>query len=297
MKSLSRSSCVALLSIVSNTTLIAFKVIAGLISGSVSIISEAIHSSTDLVASVITFFSVGRSSRPADKEHPYGHGKIENISGIAEGILIFIAAAFILNEAIRKIIEPTPIEQPWLAIGVMLFSALVNILVSKKLTIVAKEEDSMALEADSLHLKTDVYAALGVAVGIALTQITGFDILDPIVAILVALLIIKEAWVLCKKGADYLMDTKLSDDEEARIIEIIESHKGEFLDFHKLKTRKSGNMRHIDFHITVDPDLSVSKAHVIVGELKKELCDEFKVTRVSVHVDPGEPINDELSAT
>jgi divalent metal cation (Fe/Co/Zn/Cd) transporter len=110
-------------------------------------------------------------------------------------------------------------------------------------------------------------------------------------------LIIKEAWALCKKGMGYLMNIKLSDEEENRIIEIIESHKGELLDFHKLKTRKSGNMRYIDFHITVEPELSVSKAHALVGELKKELCDEFKVTRVSVHIDPNENTHDTLSDT
>lgn len=281
-----RSSRIALLSILSNTTLILLKLVVGIISGSVSIISEAIHSSTDLIASIITFFSVGQSSQPADKEHPYGHGKIENISGIAEGILIFLAAGIILYEAVHKIFEPTPIEQYGLAIAVMLFSAFVNFLVSRKLKKVSVEEDSMALEADSLHLKTDVYAALGVAVGVALTQITGLYVLDPIVAILVALFIIREAWELCKKGFDFLIDTRLSDAEEALIVEIIETHADEFRNFHKLKTRKSGNMRHIDFHITVDRNLTVAKAHSIVGELKKDLADEFKATRVSVHVDP-----------
>ncbi len=286
--SMKRSSRVALLSITSNTTLILLKLVVGVVSGSVSILSEAIHSSTDLIASIITFISVGQSSQPADREHPYGHGKIENISGVAEGLLIFVAAGFILNEAVHKIVEPTPIEQFGLAIAVMLLSAFVNLLVSRKLKKVSVEEDSMALEADSLHLRTDVYAALGVALGVALTQITGLDILDPIVAILVALFIIKEAWELCRRGFLFLVDTRLSDTEEARIIEIIESHHDEFRNFHKLKTRKSGNMRHIDFHITVDSRLTVAEAHGIVGELKKDLSDEFKVTRVSVHIDPDE---------
>jgi len=277
---------IAALSILSNTTLIIFKVIAGLLSGSVSIISEAIHSGMDLVASMIAFFSVRESSKPADKAHPYGHGKIENISGIAEGLLIFVAAAMIIYKAINKIFEPVGIEEAGIAIAVMFISSFVNYLVSRKLYKVSQEEDSMALEADALHLKTDVYTSLGVGVGIILMKATGLFVLDPIVAILVALLIIKEAWELSKNAFDYLLDSKLSDKEEAEIENIIRNHKDQFIDYHKLKTRKSGNMKHIDFHITVDPQLTVVQAHDIIGDLKKDMCNELKNTRVNIHIDP-----------
>lgn len=147
---------VALVSIISNTTLIIFKIIVGMLSGSVSIVSEAIHSGMDLVASVVAFFSVRQSSKPADKKHPYGHGKIENISGMFEGVLIFIAAAIIIAEAFKKIFEPAAIEQATAAIVVMIVSALINLWVLRKLYKVSQEEESMALEADALHLKTDV---------------------------------------------------------------------------------------------------------------------------------------------
>ncbi|MBP2642113.1 MAG: Cobalt-zinc-cadmium resistance protein [Firmicutes bacterium] len=206
----------ALLSIFSNTLLIAFKVTAGILSGSVSIISEAIHSLMDLVASFVAFLSVSSSAKPADKNHPYGHGKIENISGIVEGVLIFIAAGMIITEAVKKIWAPSEIEHASIAIAVMTISAIINFLVSRKLYQVSKEEDSMALEADALHLKTDVYTSLGVGVGILLIKLTGFTVLDSIVAIMVALLIIKEAWVLCKNAFDYLIDVRLSDEEEIR---------------------------------------------------------------------------------
>lgn len=286
MGSWDRKTRVALLSIISNTTLIVLKVIAGILSGSVSIISEAIHSAMDLVASFIAFFSVRKSSMPADKDHPYGHGKIENISGIAEGLLIFVAAGMIIKEALEKIHAPAEIQQTPLAIGVMLGAALVNVLVSRKLYKVAREEDSMALEADALHLKTDVYTSLGVAAGLALIKMTGLMILDPIVAILVALLIIKEAWQLCSSGVDFLLDIKLTDEEEAKIVSIINRYQAEFHDFHKLKTRKSGNMKHIDFHITVNPELTVREIHALIGNLKKDMSNEFRNTRVNVHVDP-----------
>lgn len=277
---------VALLSIISNTTLIIFKIIAGTLSGSVSIISEAIHSGMDLVASVVAFFSVRQSSKPADKKHPYGHGKIENISGMVEGLLIFIAAGMIIIEAFKKIFEPAEIEQATIAIVVMIVSALINFVVSRKLYKVSQEEDSMALEADALHLKTDIYTSLGVGIGIFLIKVTGLLILDSIVAILVALLIIKEAWELSKNAFDYLLDARLSDEEEAEIEKVIREHSHQFIDYHKLKTRKSGNMKHIDFHITVDSNLTVEETHDIIGKLKKDMNEKFKNTRINIHIDP-----------
>lgn len=279
---------IAFVSIMSNTILIIFKLIAGFLSGSVSIISEAIHSGMDLVASLVAFFSVRNSAKPADKKHPYGHGKIENISGLIEGLLIFIAAALIITEAVKKILNPAEIEQANIAIAVMFVSALINLAVSRKLYKVSQEEDSMALEADALHLKTDVYTSLGVGIGILLIKLTGLSILDSIVAILVAVIIIKEAWELCKNAFDHLLDSKLSDEEEVEVEKIINEHSHQFIDYHKLKTRKSGNKKHIDFHITVPPDLTVKEAHDIIGSLKKDLNETLKNTRVNIHADPDE---------
>lgn len=290
MRKYDRKSKFALLSIFSNTLLIILKITAGILSGSVSIISEAIHSMMDLVASCVAFFSVRTSATPADKEHPYGHGKIENISGVAEGLLIFVAAGMIIYEAAKKMFNPVEIEHAFVAIAVMTASALVNLVVSRKLYQVSREEDSMALEADALHLKTDVYTSFGVGIGILLIKLTGLAILDSIVAILVALIIIKEAWELCICAVHNLIDVKLTDKEEQGIHKVIEKvmikYDGQLIDYHKLKTRKSGNKRHVDFHITLEPDLTVKEAHDIIGCLKKEMNEEFINTRVSIHIDP-----------
>ena len=158
----------ARLSVLSNSLLIAIKVIVGILSGSVSILSEAIHSFMDLLAALISFFSVRISDTPADERHPYGHGKFENISGVIEAILIFIASGWIIFEAIRKMLHPHEIEKIGLGIVVMAISATVNFFVSRKLYKVAKSMDSIALEADALHLKVDVYTSLGVAAGLFL---------------------------------------------------------------------------------------------------------------------------------
>jgi len=278
---------VATLSIVSNSVLIILKVVAGILSGSISIVSEAIHSSMDLIASIIAFFSVTMSSKPADKKHPYGHGKIENVSGVIEGLLIFVAAFLIIFQAIKKILHPSEISDTMVGVGVMLFASIVNILVSRILYKVAREEDSIALEADSLHLKTDVYTSLGVAVGLLLIWITKIRILDPIVAILVALLIIKEACVLCKSAFGPLLDTKLSDEDEAKIKEIMDRYCDKILDYHQLRTRKSGNIKYIDFHLTVREGLTVRETHEMSDDMEREMELALRNTNVNIHFEPG----------
>jgi cation diffusion facilitator family transporter len=283
-----RKTKVAALSIASNSILIMLKIIAGLLSGSVSIISEAIHSGMDLLAAIIAFFAVRMSSKPADKEHPYGHGKIENVSGVVEGILIFVASILIIEEAIVKIIHPTLIKDASVAIVVMFISAIVNFLVSKILYKVAKEEDSIALEADALHLKTDVYTSFGVGAGLLLIKLTNIQILDPIVAILVAILIIKESWHLIRNAFSPLLDVKLSDEDELSIKDIIIKYNDndKIIDYHKLRTRKSGNVRYIDFHMLVNKDLTVEEAHELCEKVENDIRDIFKSTSVYIHIEP-----------
>ena len=278
---------VASFSILSNVILIALKIMAGILSGSVSIVSEAIHSSIDLIASFIAFISVSLSSKPADKEHPYGHGKIENISGLIEGLLIFWAAYLIIKEAIHKIVHPAGISETTIAIAVMLFSALANWVVAMMLFKVAKAEDSIALEADALHHKTDVYTSLGVAGGLLLIRVTGINILDPIVAMLVATLIIKESWELCVSAFQPLVDGKLPDEDENKIAEVMKKYEDEIVDYHRLRTRKSGHMRYIEFHLKVFGDMTVIEAHALADQIEKDLEDELKNTNVTIHIEPG----------
>ncbi|MDP4180974.1 MAG: cation diffusion facilitator family transporter [Bacillota bacterium] len=280
-------SSVAILSVISNSFLIIIKIIAGLLSGSVSIVSEAIHSGMDLIAAIIAFIAVKISSKPADKDHPYGHGKVENVSGVIEGILILIAAILIITEAVKKIIRPEHIGETNIALIVMFISSAVNFFISRKLFKVAKEIDSVALEADALHLKTDVYTSAGVGVGMLLIKITGIEIFDPIVAILVALLIVKEAWSLIWNAYCPLLDTKLSDSEEDKIKNVINSYNGQIIDFHELRTRKSGSIKYIDFHMTVNKNLSVEDSHALSERIEKDLEEALKNTNVSIHIEPG----------
>ena len=276
---------VARLSIISNTLLIILKLAAGILSGSVSIISEAIHSSMDLIAAVIAFFSVRVSDNPPDSRHPYGHGKIENISGVIEAILIFIAAIWIIVEAVKKL-SGEEIELDSIALGsaVMIVSAIVNMIVSKKLYKVARETNSVALEADALHLKTDVYTSLGVAVGLGLIMITRINWLDPVVAILVALFIIIESYQLLRKAFTPLLDTAWGENE----IQVLENRLRQMdVNYHDLRTRLAGNYRFVDIHIQIPEDVSVGSAHKYCDRIENELTSNFENLTVTIHVEPS----------
>jgi cation diffusion facilitator family transporter len=276
---------IARLSIISNTLLIIMKLFAGIISGSVSIISEAIHSSMDLVAAIIAFFSVSVSDNPPDSRHPYGHGKIENISGVIEAILIFIAAIWIIMEAVKKLLgEKIELESIALGSAVMIVSAIVNIIVSKKLYKVARETNSVALEADALHLKTDVYTSLGVAAGLGLIMITRINWLDPVVAILVALFIIKESFQLLRRAFTPLLDTAWGENE---IQELKETLNRMNVNYHDLRTRVAGNYRFIDIHIQIPEDVSVGNAHKYCDRIENELTRCYENLTVTIHVEPG----------
>jgi cation diffusion facilitator family transporter len=273
----------ARLSVMSNSLLIIMKLAVGIITNSVSIISEAIHSSIDLVAAVIAFFAVKISGTPADERHPFGHGKVENVSGVIEALLIFIASAWIIYEAVGKFLHP---EEPGilgLGILVMGISAIVNTLVSRRLYKVAKKTDSVALEADALHLKTDVITSAGVAVGLALIWITGWHILDPVIALVVALIIIYESWMLLRKAFFPLLDTALSDAELGKLKDILAEMN---VDYHDLRTRAAGHQRFVEFHLNVPAQETIETIHQQCDRIEERLEGEFMDIRVIIHPEP-----------
>jgi len=275
---------IARLSVASNSLLIVMKVIVGIMSGSVSIISEAIHSSMDLVAALIAFFAVRVSDTPPDLKHPYGHGKVENISGVVEGVLILAAAAMIIVEAVKKLTgEPYELESIWIGSLVMLISAIVNTIVSRKLYKVAHETNSVALEADALHLKTDVYTSLGVAIGLGLIMLTGIKWLDPAVAILVALFIIKESYNLISRAFSPLLDTAWGD---ADIKDLERRLNNMEVSYHDLRTRIAGNYRFVDIHVEIPENESVGDAHNYCDKIEDALKDAYSNLTVTIHVEP-----------
>jgi cation diffusion facilitator family transporter len=288
-----RKSRVALLSVISNSTLVAMKLIIGLLIGSVSVISEAIHSSVDLVAAGIALFAVKKAGKPADKRHPFGHGKVENISGTIEALLIFVAAIWIIIEAIKKMIAPGPMESVGWGVIVMMISATANYFVSNLLFKVGKETDSVALQADGWHLRTDVYTSAGVMVALAVIYFGGIFIpganlrwIDPAAAIFVAMLILKAAYDLTKQAAVDLIDTSLPANEQNIIRESILNQRNNIIGFHDLRTRKAGSERFVEMHLVVDSNLSVERSHKITDDISDEIRKALPETDVTIHVEP-----------
>ena len=288
-----RKERVALLSVLSNASLVVMKLVVGVVIGSVSVISEAIHSGVDLMAAIIALFSVKTSSLPADGKHPFGHGKIENISGTVEALLIFVAAGWIGWEAVHKLLSPRPLETVGWGVAVMFISALANSIVARMLFKVGKETDSVALLADGWHLRTDVYTSAGVMAGLAVIWsgdllIPSFDLdwFDPVAAIGVALLIIKAAWDLTRQSAGGLMDETLPPEEEEEIRRLICSQQPVVHGFHQLRTRKAGHYRFIEVHIQVDGTMSVANAHRLNQDLVKRIKERFRYATVTVHTEP-----------
>jgi cation diffusion facilitator family transporter len=283
----------ARLSVISNSGLVVLKFAVGFAIGSVSIISEAIHSSMDLLAAVIAFFSVRKSAEPPDAGHSFGHGKFEDISGFVEAVLIFIAAILIIREALIKLLsagpENTLLDSPDLlfaGIAVMAISALANWYVSQRLMKVAAQSGSIALEADAWHLRTDVYTSLGVFAGLILIRLTGITIFDPLFAIGVAIVIMKAAYELTVKSFADLIDHSIPENDEQRIKEIICEHSSDYAGFHDLRTRRSGPDIFIEFHLVVPGDVSVTQSHDLADHLESDLNVEFPRSHITTHIEP-----------
>jgi cation diffusion facilitator family transporter len=288
-----RKRRVALLSVISNATLVLFKLIIGLLIGSVSVLSEAVHSGVDLVAALISMFAVRVSGQPADQKHTYGHGKFENLSAGIEGLLIFLAAGWIIYEAVLKLMHPKPVETAYWGILIMTISAGANLFVSHKLFKTGRATDSPALMADGWHLRTDVWTSGGVAIGlVAYTLGRSFlpgaelDWIDPVIALVVATLIIKAAWDLTYESVLALLDVSLPAEEEKAITEVIVSMHPKVLSYHELKTRKSGAERFVEFHIVVPKELTVEAANQICEETSESIRTKLTNSVVTIHADP-----------
>jgi len=278
---------VAALSVASNTILVAGKFVTGLLTGSIGIIAEAIHSSIDLVAAVIAFASVRISGRPPDNDHQYGHGKAENIAGSVEAVLIFVAAFMILDQAINRIISGGEVENAGLGVVVMAVATAVNLIVSQILLKAGNRLESVALEADGMHLRTDVYTSIGVLVGMAAIWMTGINIIDPIIAIAVGLFIIHAAYEIFVKSFKPLMDSSLSPEEEEEITIAINTAdiKG-LVGFHELRTRRSGSDRYVDMHLVVRSDMSITEVHAICDQVEEQVNACLPSIDVLVHAEP-----------
>jgi len=277
----------AALSIASNSALIALKLAAGALTGSIAIITEAVHSLIDLVASVIAFVSVRKADEPADEEHPYGHEKVENLAAAIEGLLILVGAAVIVYEATHRLAVGSEVESLGIGIAVMGFSVLANLFVSGYLYRQARLTDSPALAGDAAHLRTDAMTSAGVLVGLGIVEITGIAAFDSITALIVAVAIVGAGLTLLRRSSGVLIDEALPEAEMDRIeAAIATARTEEVAGYHKLRARRAGSRRHIDFHVQYRSGTSLERAHELAHEMRDSIEAEVPQAEVLIHVEP-----------
>ena len=283
-----RKKRAAEVSILSNIVLTVLKILAGIVSGSLSIISEAIHSMSDFFASILTYFSVIKSSEPADSDHPYGHGKYEDFAGFIEGILIILAAFAIIYKSFKKIILGLPTEsENTFGIIVMSVAVIMNLLVSSHLLKIAKESNSVSLYADGEHLRTDVYSSLGVLIGLLLIQLTGLTILDPIIAIIIAIFIYGAGYSISKKAIMRLLDFSLPAEDIEKIKNIVDNINGNVtLKENSIRARQVGPTKDIDLILQFPENTSICECHKICDEIEKQILQLYINSSISIHSEP-----------
>jgi cation diffusion facilitator family transporter len=275
----------AITAVIGGLAIFGIKLLAYFISDSVALLSDALESIVNIAASVLMLFSVRISEIPADRNHEYGHQKVENISSFVEGVLILIAAFLIVQAAAGRLFKPVELRSLDLALGASFFATALNGGLSWFLSRTAGETGSLALEGDAKHLLSDVLSSVGVIAGLLVANFTGWSFMDPVLAIVVAALVFRIGLGLMLKASGGLMDYSCPE-EETKIIEVIGRHKSQYIDFHNVKTRRSGDRVFSELHLSVDASLTVEAAHELTDHLEEELRAELPEVSLTIHVEP-----------
>ncbi|MEA2352785.1 MAG: hypothetical protein QOJ14_1199 [Thermoleophilaceae bacterium] len=285
-----RKARAARLSIASNSALIVLKLVAGAATGSIAIVTEAVHSSIDLLASIVALFSIRKADEPADESHMYGHEKVENLASALEGVLILLGAGIIIFESVRRLGHPHDVESLGFGIAAVGVSMVVNLGVSTYLSRQARATDSPALEADAAHLRMDALTSGGVLVALALVAATGTQSLDPITALVVATVIVWSGMRIVSRSSRVLVDEALPEEELAQVGEAIASYGApEVAGYHKLRARRAGSRRHIDLHVQFRPGTTLERAHYVSHQLQGEIEQRVHGADVLIHIEPENP--------
>ncbi len=277
----------AALSIASNAMLIAIKLAAGAITGSIAIVTEALHSLIDLVASVIAFVSVRKADEPADADHPYGHEKVESLAATIEGMLILVGAGVIVYEATHRLVVGAEVESLGIGIAVMAFSVLANLVVSTVLSRQARAHESPALEGDAAHLRTDALTSAGVLGGLLLVEVTGVVAFDSITALVVAAAIVTAGLRIIRRSSGVLVDESLPEAEIDLVEAAIASVRTEEMaGYHKLRSRRAGARRYVDLHVQFRSGTSLERAHELAHEIRDAIEAALPRSEALIHVEP-----------
>lgn len=278
----------AWLSIAAAILIIALKAWAYWLTGSVALLSDALESIINLVAACVALFVLTVVARPADEDHPFGHDKAEYFSSGLEGGLILIAAVAIAIAAIDRLMHPQPLGPLGLGLAISFVASIINLVVARVLLAAAQRHHSITLEADAQHLMTDVWTSVGVLLGVGAVSVTGWEWLDPLVAIAVALNIVKTGVDLMRRSVLGLMDTALPPAELATIEEILDRYRGDGIAYHALRTRQSGARRFISMHVLVPGAWPVQRGHDLVERIETDICERFPHASVLTHLEPLE---------
>jgi len=266
--------------------LVVLKVVVASITGSLGVFAQAVDSFLDLFAVAVILFAIGVAAKPADEKHPFGHGKVEDIAAVVQALLILTVGGLIIYSAVRRIISGVTIELAVAGIGVMLVSIIASIFLSRHLLRVSRTTDSIALQAMAHNIAADVYSAAAVLAGLIAIRLTGISILDPIIALLVALFILKVAYDVMRKSFRGLVDVRLPKIEEDEIKSCIVEHYSELVGFHELRTRKAGSQRYIDLHLVMPQSTTVEEAHRLCDHLEEDIKTRLANSSVTIHVEP-----------
>ncbi len=279
-------SRVAFYSVLAAILLTTFKIVVGIATNSLGILSEALHSGLDLVAAVITLFAVKAADKPADKDHNYGHGKVENLSALAETLLLFITCFWIIYEAVNRLVTgKTDIQVTFWSFLVVIVSIIIDFSRSRSLARVAKKHNSQALEADALHFSTDIWSSGVVLIGLIFASF-GFFFADPIAALVVALIVIYVSYRLGKKAIDALLD-RSPEESVAKIETVLEAAKG-ITRYHDLRVRTMGAETLVEMNIHVTPGITIEAAHKISHDVEHEIMSVIERCEVHIHIEPEE---------
>ena len=266
--------------------LIAFKVVVAFLTGSISITAQAADSGLDLLAIGIALVAVRLSGEPADEEHPFGHGKMEPVAAGIQAGLILLAVVSIVTAAIRRIIDGTPLEMTEVGMVVMGVSAVASIFLSRHLRRVAGSSGSTVLDALARNINADIYSAAGVLAGLVVVRFTGLQILDPVIALAVSVLILKSAYDVVRRSFVELTDTRLPPEELQSLLDVISDHRHKFSGFHEVRSRRAGSQRFVDLHLVMPRNISVEEAHSLCDHLEQDIKGKLPDASVVIHVEP-----------
>lgn len=279
---------IPLLSITVASFLAISKLLVALYTGSMAVLSSALDSILDIVASGVNFFALKAAEEPPDKTHPYGHGKFEALAAFVQSLIIIATGLFLLYKSIVNLINKQYLSDINTGIYVMIFSVLMTLALTLSLRYYAKKYDSAIILTDAMHYEIDLLTNSGILITLLFIRYTGFYQIDFIISSIISIYIIYSAFNLAKEVSSDLLDKEMSDGEQSRIKSILSEYNDSFIDYHKMRTRSSGKTKFVDMHITLCKNMSLNDAHQIADIIEKDLKNKIPELDVIIHIDPCE---------